>query len=246
MNIKYSWLCKRPIAHRALHNVELPENSLGAIENAIKKNYPIEIDLRMTDDGDVVVFHDEKLSRMTNKDGYVCNYNLSSLKETYLLKPNGKSSEFTIPTFEEVLTLVNGQVPLLIEIKNSAKVGPLESKVIDMLHSYEGEFAVQSFNPYSLEYFKKNAEEILRGQLSCFFCKSDLKGAIKRRALKKLKLNKISKPDFIAYRFSDLPNKYVTKSELPVLAWTIRSNADLESVKEYCDNIIFEKFIPQN
>jgi len=245
MDIKNSWLCTRPVAHRGLHNSELPENSLGAFEHAIKEGYPIEIDLRVTDDGEIVVFHDDKLTRMTNQDGYVCNYDAATLKGTHLLKSDGKRSDYTIPTFEEVLTTVNGQVPLLIEVKNSSKAGAFESKIINMLHAYNGEYAVQSFNPYSLEYFKENAEEILRGQLSCYFCKNELSGFFRRNLLKKLKLNKVSKPDFVAYRFSDLPNKFVTKCNLPVLAWVVKSNADYESVKPHCDNIIFEKFVPQ-
>ncbi len=245
MDIKNTWICTKPITHRGLHNSELPENSMGAFENAIEAGYPIELDLRITDDGEIVVFHDDKLTRMTNKDGYVCNHSAADLKEIHLLKPDGKRSDFTIPTFEQVLTAVNGKVPLLIEIKNSAKVGYLENKLINMLHSYKGDFAVQSFNPYCLEYFRENAEEFIRGQLSCFFAKSELSGALKRSILKKLKLNKVSKPDFVSYRFNDLPNKYVTKTSLPVLAWIIRSNADLESVKPYCDNIIFEKFTPE-
>lgn len=244
MDIKNSWLFKKPIAHRGLHNSELPENSLGAIENAAISGYPIEIDIRITDDGEIVVFHDDKLTRMTNQDGYVCNYNAQTLKEFFLLKADGKRSDYTIPTFEDVLSTVNGKVPLLIELKNSAAIGAFENKVITMLHSYKGEYAVQSFNPYSLEYFKDNAPEVLRGQLSCFFCKNELSGFFKRRILKKLKLNKISKPDFVSYRFSDLPNKYVTKCNLPVLAWTIKSNADYEAAKQYCDNIIFEKYTP--
>ena len=238
MDIKKSWLFSRPIAHRGLHDTEVPENSLLAFEKAINEGFPIEIDVRPIDDGTVVVFHDERLTRMTDRDGYVCNLTDADLKEIRL-----KNSDQKIPTFAEVLEFVNGRAPLLIEIKNESKVGTLERNTLELLNSYKGEFAVQAFNPYSLEIFKKNAPQIQRGQLSCFFEKADL-SLIKRAVLKRLKLNKVSSPDFISYAGKDLPNKYVTKTKLPVLAWTARSNADMEKFLPYCDNIIFENFIP--
>lgn len=164
MDIKKSWLFSRPIAHRGLHDTEVPENSLLAFEKAIDEGFPIEIDVRPIDDGTVVVFHDERLTRMTDRDGYVCNLTDADLKEIRL-----KNSDQKIPTFAEVLEFVNGRAPLLIEIKNESKVGTLERNTLELLNSYKGEFAVQAFNPYSLEFFKKNAPQIQRGQLSCFF-----------------------------------------------------------------------------
>ena len=238
MDIKKSWLFSRPIAHRGLHGIDVPENSLLAFQKAIDAGFPIEIDVRPIDDGTVVVFHDEKLTRMTDRDGYVCNLTKNDLEEIRL-----KNSDERIPTFSEVLEFVNGRSPLLIEIKNESKVGTLERNALDLVSSYKGEFAVQAFNPYSLEFFKKNAPQIQRGQLSCFFEKHEL-GFIKRVALKRLKLNKVSAPDFISYAGKDLPNKYVSRTKLPVLAWTVRSNADMEKFLPYCDNIIFENFIP--
>lgn len=245
MDIKKTWLFTTPIAHRGLHNASVPENSLKAFENAVENNYPIELDVRLIDDETVVVFHDEKISRLTQKDGYTCNLKKEDLPHMNLVNSEGRPTEWCIPTFAEVLELVAGRVPILIETKNQTGVGPLESKVLELLSSYRGEYAVQSFNPFSMEYFKKNAFEIPRGQLSAFFTKKDLPGALRRSLLKKLKLNKYSQPDFISYQGDVLPNKWVTKTNLPVLAWTVRSNADMEKVMPYCDNIIFENFIPE-
>lgn len=236
---KDHWLLSRPIAHRGLHNEEIPENSIASFSLAIEAGYPIETDVRIIDDGTVVVFHDDKLARMTGKDGYCSNLTKNDLDEIRL----GKSDE-KIPSFEAFLQFVNGRVPLLIEIKNDNKVGILENKVLQLLRSYNGEFAVQSFNPYSLEHFKQNEPGILRGQLSCVFDKKDV-GFIRRWLLSRLKLNKVSCPDFISYGFWGLPSKYVSKTELPVLAWTIRSQTDSDKVADYCDNIIFEGFVPQ-
>lgn len=238
MDIRKSWIVRTPIAHRGFHNAELPENSIGAFLNAAENGFAAELDVRMIDDGTVVVFHDDSLTRMTNADGYIGNMKKEDLKNLKLL-----GTEYSIPTFEEVLEAVKGATPLLIEIKNDGKVGELESKVIEILSSYEGKVAVQSFNPYSLEYFKKNAPQYFRGQLSTFFSKSDLP-FVKRYLLKRLKLNKVSKPDFISYGAEFLPNPYVSATKLPVLAWTIRDNGEMEATLPYCDNIIFEKFTP--
>lgn len=241
MDIFKSWLTTRAIAHRGLHNDSCPENGMSAFQNAIDANYPIELDVKSLDDGTAVVFHDNNLSRMTGTDGYIGNLKLEDLAPLKLLK-----SQDGIPTFAQVLSLVDGKVPLLIEIKNDNKVGTLEKSVLELLKTYKGEYAVQSFNPYSMEFFKLNAPHIWRGQLSCFFRGEKSLSFVKRFALKRMMLNKkISSPDFISYNFRDLPNRYVQKfSDLPVLAWTVRCDTDFERVKDYCNNIIFEGFVP--
>jgi glycerophosphoryl diester phosphodiesterase len=246
MDIRKTWLFSTPIAHRGLHTNELPENSIGAFLNGASQGFPIELDVRLSDDGEVMVIHDDKLSRMSGNDGYVASQAASDLKKIKLKNILGEDTEYYIPTLSEVFEAIGGKTPILIETKTSqTNCGALESKVLEIIRSYKGEVAVQSFSPYSLEYFKTNAFEIPRGQLSKFFQKSDLDGLLKRTLLKKLRMNHVSKPDFNSYEFENLPNKWVLKTKLPVLAWTIRSNTDLESVKQYCDNIIFENFLPQ-
>ena len=239
------WLLAKPIAHRGLHNDLLPENSVGAYLNAIEHGYPIELDVRLTDDDVVVVFHDDSLGRMTGKDGYVSKIDSSSLSDFKLIGADKKPTEFCIPTFEEVLRLVDGKVPLLVEIKNTGNAGTLEKKTAAMLRNYKGDCAVQSFDPYSLEYFKKNCPDIPRGILSCFFTKNELKGALKRYVLKTLKMNKVASPDFVSYYAENLPNRYVSHTNLPVLAWTVRSNQMAERMCTVANNIIFENFIPK-
>ena len=217
-----------------------PENSLSAFSRAVKAGFPIELDVRPIDDGSVVVFHDDGIKRMTNRDGYVCKLSKSDLAEIRLA-----GSDERIPYFSEVLELVDGRVPILIEIKNSNsnKSDELEQAVLDALRRYEGEYAVQSFNPYSMEFFKKNAPQIPRGQLSYVFGKKEF-SFFKRYMFNHLKVTKISSPDFISFACKDLPNKYVTRTDLPVLAWTVRINSDMEKVLPHCDNFIFENFIP--
>ncbi|MCI8412862.1 MAG: glycerophosphodiester phosphodiesterase [Clostridia bacterium] len=241
MNIKSTRLFTTPIAHRGLHNDEIPENSLLSYEKAIEKGYPIEIDVRIIDDGTIIVFHDDTLGRMTDKDGYASGLRETDLPQLYL-----KGTDQTVPTFKQVLDLVHGEVPLLIETKVTAKIGALESKVIELLKEYKGEYAMQSFDPYSMEYFRKHTPDTLRGQLSATFTKTSGLSLGKRIAMSHLSVTKISDPHFISFCGADLPNKYVAKKQLPTLAWTIRSKTDYEKVADYCDNIIFEGFSPEN
>ena len=148
MDLFKSWLVETPIAHRGYWGKNAPENSLSAFSKAIEKGYAIELDVQLLADNTVVVFHDESLARMTGNDGYLKYLNKEDLKALTL-----KGSKEKIPTLKEVLALVDGKVPLLIEIKNKHKVGNLEQAVLEELKSYNGEFAVQSFNPYSLSYW---------------------------------------------------------------------------------------------
>ena len=241
METKTSWVLQKPIAHRGLYNFNLPENSLAAFENAVEHGFAIELDVRIIDDQTIVVFHDEKLSRMTDRDGYVTNLKASDLDDIKLAK-----TEFGIPTFEKVLETVNGKVPLLIELKKAEKSTTLEEKLLEMLKGYSGEYAVESFDPYSMQYFYKNAPTIMRGQLSSYFHHHDIDASRReKKMLKKLKFNDVSHPDFIAYKVTNLPNKYVKNAGLPVIAWTIKSELQAQKARELCDNYIFEGFIPQ-
>ena len=240
MNLFNSWLVEQPIAHRGLHSKTTPENSLAAFEKAIDAGYAIELDVRPIADGTVIVFHDESLSRLTDNDGYVKFLNKDDLKLLSL-----KGSKEKIPTLEEALALINGRVPVLVEIKNEGKIGQFEKDVLEILKKYKGEFAVQSFNPYVLEFFYKQAPQIPRGQLAGFFKGSKL-SFFKKYALKRMLLNKkISHPDFIAYQAKHLPNRFVRKyKDLPLLAWPVASQSEYMRVVKYCDNVIFEYFEP--
>lgn len=241
MDIFKSWLVERYIAHRGFHNENAPENTLSAFKNAIKFGYAIELDVQQIEDGTIIVFHDISLQRLTGKDGYTKNLKKKDLKN---LKIN--NTENHIPTLEETLDFIDGQAPVLIEIKNINKVGEMERKVWEILKNYKGEYAVQSFNPFSLEWFKVNAPKVLRGQLSSFF-KGENIAFYKKYFLKRMYFNKkVSQPNFIAYDSKFLPNRFVSKyKELPLLAWTIRSQEEYMRVLPHCDNIIFENFEPK-
>lgn len=242
MNIYESWIVKSPIAHRGLHGDKIPENSISAFKQAVKNKYPIELDITALADGTPVVFHDERLARMTGADGFISSLNITDLEN---FKLNGTKEK--IPTLAEVLEVVDGKVPLLIEIKNKGKVGQFEKAVWKELIKYDGEYAIQSFNPYTLEWFKINAPKIKRGQLASFFKNNDEITGIKKYALKRMLLNKkVSEPNFVVYDGTDVPNKYLRKyyGVVPVLTYTIRTEGEELRLKGFCDNIIFEDYTP--
>ena len=231
-----SFLKNNLIAHRGYHNKNLgiPENSMKAFIKAIYNNYIIELDVHLLKDGNVVVFHDDNLKRMTGIDKLIKNTTYDEIRDLKLLNSNEH-----IPLLDDVLKLVNGSVPLLIELKYDTKVGLLEEKVINILKDYKGLYAIQSFNPFSLIYLKKHSKNIPRGQLAANFSNMNL---IKKLLIKYMILNFLSKPDFISVNYKYLNNKRIQKyknSKL-ILTWTIRNKENLENIKKYSDNYIME------
>ncbi len=244
MDLFNSWLVHNYVAHRGLHDDKNPENSLGAFKKAVEKGYTIEFDLHPLADGTPVVFHDDTLKRMTNEDGYIKN--IKDVKALKKLKLNG--GDETIPTLEEALNLIAGKTPIIIEFKdfNSSPDTTFLKRVYEMLKTYNGDYAIMSFNPFILKWFKQNAPEVIRGQLASFFNDLDM-GRIKKFALKRMLLNKhISEPQFIAYKWDEVPNRFVKKfKNLPLLVWAVPSQQAYMKVVSHCDNIIFENFEPR-
>lgn len=234
-----AWLKRLPIAHRGLHNSRAPENSLAAFQKAVAAGYGIEIDVQLSADGHVVVFHDYNLKRMTGLDREVKELDWPQLQE---LKMAG--TDQGIPLFEDVLALVGGKTPLLIEVKNEGQVGRLEQAVIENLRGYAGEYAIQSFNPFVLRYFREHAPGIVRGQLSGPFKGEDL-AFIKIFLLKYLLLNFLSRPAFVSYAAGALPEWFagrLRRKGLYLLAWTVKDVNEYSKAKTIFDNVIFEGF----
>ena len=237
-----SWLSKKPIAHRGLHDDIIPENSKAAFQKAIEVGYAFELDVHLSKDKKLIVMHDENLKRMTGVDKNIADESSEYIKTLTLLQTQEK-----IPTLDEVLVLVEGKVPLLIEVKNEGKVGELEERVYEMLKGYKGEFAIQSFNPFTLGWFAKNASHILRGQLSGRFEDVELPFYTKF-LLGNLLLNGFSKPHFIVYESVHLPNLAVSISKIfqkTILAWTIDSEDKIPHAREHANNIVFKKIRPR-
>ena len=143
------------IAHRGLHSDLVPENSLTAFRLAVEKCLSIELDVRLTKDCRIVVFHDNDLMRMCGIEGKVFDYTYEQLSAFKL-----KNSDEKIPLLSEVLKTVDGKVPLLIELKGGALFGELESRLDHMMKKYKGEFAVQSFNPFSVMWFRFHSPKV--------------------------------------------------------------------------------------
>ena len=157
---KDSFLLNKPIAHRGLWGNGVTENSLSAYLKAAERGYPIEIDLYLSKDGELFSFHDKTLLRMTGEKGFIYDKTAAELKKLRL-----KGTDETIPTFDEVLRITEGKIPLLVEIKNQPDKTVVD-KTVARLKSYRGEFAVQSFNPFYIARVKKLAPEFIRGILA--------------------------------------------------------------------------------
>lgn len=241
---KAVWLLRRCFAHRGLFKQDqtIPENSMPAFKRAVDAGYGIELDVALTKDDVVVVFHDDNLKRMTGMDrgiGHIAFEELRSLKLA--------GTEYITPTFQEVLELVDGRVPLIVEIKNGKKNELLCRKVLAMLECYKGEYCIESFNPFIVRWFKRNAPEIIRGQLSMNYKEEKTMGCITRFALEKLLLNFLGRPNFIAYKHTDCSKLGFMINHsfgIVTVAWTIESQEEMDDALKKYDSIIFQHFNP--
>jgi len=246
MNLKKNnlWLTQRPIAHRGLHDRrQIPENSLAAFDVAIENNHPIECDVRMTADGELVVFHDANLERLTGDTRMIVDLSYVELNDLHLYKTKQK-----IPLLTDVLALIDRRVPILIEIKNNGSVGKIEKQVKELLENYHGKCAVQSFNPLTVMWFKKYVEAIPSGQILQCSPSRHVRITLKQWVLRMKWFINGQYPDFISYEDYCFPNHYFAtlhkKRHIPILSWTIDSVEKREKVKKLSDNIIFERIDP--
>lgn len=225
---KCNFLTRNLIAHRGYHDIkkEIPENSLQAFKRAILYNYLIEFDIHLTKDNKLVVFHDENLKRMCGIDKNISDCTYDELKKLYLLNTSSK-----IPLLKEVLDLVNNKVPIIIEIKGNNKYGVIEKYLVKLLDNYKGEYAVQSFNPLNILWFKLNRPNVICGIIKLFYRKKDLKQLI----LKTLFL----RADYIAKDVKFFSKKRRTNNKL-IIGWTIRTKEEYDKYKYYYDNLICE------
>ena len=232
-------------AHRGLYGNGIAENTLDAFENACKNGFGIELDVQFSHDGEIVVFHDDDLKRMTGDVRRVDAVNFEELAALSLCGGKG-----TIPRFEEVLKLVNGRVPILVELKNGRKNADLCEKTSAMLKSYRGKYLVESFNPLILKWFRQNEPEMLRGQLvgkwTSYLTTLGRPGAF---VLSSLILNALSRSDFVAYdvnaRHFAAPHVQRALFHTPLAAWTVRDEKTYSECLKRGEMPIFESFIPE-
>jgi glycerophosphoryl diester phosphodiesterase len=235
------WLTSEPIAHRgSFDNKEIAENTIEAFELAIARGHPIEFDVRLTKDGQLAVFHDTSLFRMAGLDKAVEDASWDEIRQLTLL---GTSQ--TIPTLRSVLEAVNGRVPILLEVKKESLKPGIEAEVAKALDNYRGAFAVQSFNPFSILWFKKYRPAFCRGQLAGDFRGQPGMKPLVNFILRKMYSNYISRPHFVAYDIQAGDYGFFEKMKkrlgIPLILWT----ADTASKQELCRklgvNYIFEK-----
>ena len=239
-----------PLAHRALHALGdgRPENSRAAIRAAIRLGYGIEIDLQMSADGRAMVFHDYALNRLTGESGAVRQRSATNLGAIRLT-----GCDEGIPTFAEVLGIVAGQVPLLVEIKDQdgalgPDVGALEKAAATDAANYAGPLAFMSFNPHSMIAMARYAPETPRGLVTDPFSEADwpLVPAATRDRLRDLPDLAPSGAQFISHNVGDLASAGVHKAKaagLPVLCWTVRSAEQERIARRVADNITFEGYL---
>ena len=232
----------RNYAHRGLHKKDktVPENSLAAFRRAVKAGYGVEMDVHITADDQLVVFHDDTLKRMIPgaPEGRIETFTLAELKEFRLLK-----TEEQIPTFEEALAVLAGRVPLILEIKSGPRNARLCALTAGVLAQYNGPVCIESFDPFILRWFKKNAPQYLRGQLAQR--PEDYKESLplaQARIVGNLFTNFAARPHFIAYRIGDKPFTVRLCEAMGAMkaGWTSR---EWKHEKDY-DMVIFEHYKP--
>jgi len=238
-----------PLAHRGYHDraAGRPENSRAAFVAAIAAGYGIELDVQRSRDNQPMVFHDYDMARLTGTPGAIQTRSADELAEIRL-----SGTDEQIPTLLEVLELVAGRVPLLIEIKDQdgamgPNTGPLEKAVAAALDGYEGPVALMSFNPYSVAALAQYAPHLPRGLTTEAYEGEDtrLVPATRRAELREISDFDRVGASFISHQASDLARARVGELKaagVPVLCWTIRSPEEEARARAIADNITFEGY----
>lgn len=241
--LRPSWLTSRPIAHRGLHDLAAgrPENSLAAFEAAAAAGYPCELDVQLTDSGELIVLHDADLTRVTGAARPSTTLTAGDLPRTRLF-----GGDQHVPTLAQVLDRVGERIPLLIELKRGAAVHPLAlvRGVLEDLGHQRGQYALCSFDPGLLRFLRAERAGYPVGQISGLLRNE---GPVRRLAGRTMAANFLTRPDFISYELAGLPSRIVDMWRgrgVPVLTWTVKSAADERKARKYADNFIFD-VLPQ-
>ncbi|MFY2824411.1 glycerophosphodiester phosphodiesterase family protein [Ruegeria sp. MALMAid1280] len=241
-----------PIAHRALHDLSdnRPENSRAAIRAAIEAGYGIEIDLQRTSDNRAMVFHDYDMTRLTGQPGPIQQISAAQAQATRLLH-----TDDGIPTLDEVLEIVGGRVPLLIEFKDQdgamgTDVGPLEADAVRALQGYDGPVALMSFNPNSVAELARLAPHLPRGIVTCSYQpKVELLPQTVCDHLRDIPDFDRVGASFISHEVADLSRPRVAELKargVPILCWTVQSPEQEALAREIADNVTFEGYLARH
>lgn len=232
-------------AHRGLHDnaSNAPENSLRAFQKAVDAGFGIEMDVQLSKDQVPVVFHDNTLKRVCGAEGKVKDFTYDELQRFRLC-----GTDQRIPKFEEVLKLVDGRVPLIVELKIDTADLALCPIADGLLSTYRGMYCVESFNPLAVRWYRKNRREIIRGQLSDAFIKEGEYVGPLYFMMQNLLFNWLARPDFIAYnrKYPKILSRLLCRKLFgnTAAAWTVKSLEQLEEARKYFDIYIFDSFLP--
>jgi glycerophosphoryl diester phosphodiesterase len=238
----------RPVAHRGLHNAKagVIENTASAVSAAMAKGYAVEVDVQPARGAVPVVFHDEDLDRLMDATGPVADRSAAELRRLSYLGTTDR-----IITLDELLELVSGRVPLFVEIKTIfGPLGPFEREIAKRVRDYRGPLAVMSFDHASMAVMKELEPDIPRGMISYRWDDGWMHhiSHAERARLRNLGYHRMVMPSFIAYDIGDLPEAapLALKQRLgiPLLAWTVRTDAQRRRAARYADEMIFEGFEP--
>lgn len=239
---------KQPIAHRGLHGHKIDENSRAAVRQAIFNGFGVELDVQGISDGSPLVFHDAFLDRLTNEKGEL-KY-ISHRESTQINLINGE----ILPELGEMLSLINGKVPILLEVKDQNGIlDPPNSnfleKIVQLINNYQGPLALMSFNPYTVKALQKLAPKIPRGLVTDDFYTPewDFVNPEKKKILTEMKFLSKLRLNFLSHNFKKIhsPQINIARSEgLPLLCWTVRSKLEEREARETFDNITFEGYLP--
>ncbi len=236
------WLATTPIAHRGLHDDERPENSMPAFEAALKAGYGIELDIHLSADARLVVMHDDDLTRMTGTSAKVATLDAHDITRLTLL-----DTEATVPLLDDVLDLVDGQVPVLIEIKPGAPARRIGPPVVQLLRHYRGPVAVQSFDPRIVAWFRREHPTVLRGQLATSPTTFPIP-RVQKALLRTIATNAVTRPHFLAFDVTAMPDAWISAwrriLRVPLLLWTVRTPQHHDVARRHQANVIFEDVRP--
>lgn len=227
-------------AHRGLHTRDksVPENSLRAFELAASAGYGIELDVQLSLDGQVVVFHDNTLDRVCGVHAAVCE---KSYEELHTMSLCGSSE--TVPLFTDVLKVIDGRGPLIVELKTGKRNRELCEKTLEILRGYKGDVCIESFDPLIVAWFRFHARELIRGQLAMNADRYNFKSRLLARCCANTFFNLIARPQFIAYEIGPMPPLASLSCALGALkvGWT---SHDIGSESSN-DSVIFEFYRPE-
>ncbi|MBQ0065921.1 MAG: glycerophosphodiester phosphodiesterase [Firmicutes bacterium] len=237
---------KVEIAHRGFFNnkEEYPENSLPAFQRAVDAGFGIELDVQMSKDGKLVVFHDGTLKRMCKDERMLIDLTYDELQQFYL-----KRSSQKIPLFEDVLKVIDGKVPLIVEIKYEGDSIKTVEKTVEMMKDYPGLYVMESFDPKVVHWLRKNRPDIIRGQLAEDYMEKEDMNWFTKRILTNFMLNWWTKPDFCAYDFHcrefAIFKQMCKFYHFKKVCWTIKDAVQLEEAHKVFDVCIFDSFDPR-